>query len=171
MKMDFKKLFGQIKNTKVLFIIFIVGTVLLLLPAGQSSEKSEKKNEDVFLNYKTELEQDLKSIISKIKGVGAVDVMVTLQDSGFVNYAKNESENSTKTDSETQKSKDLTHVLKGEGSSKETALITKMSCPSVSGVLICASGAENPQIKNDIIKATQALLGLKSHRIEVLERK
>ncbi len=48
MKMDFKKLFGQIKNTKVLVIIFIVGIALLLLPAGQSSEKKRNKKRRCF---------------------------------------------------------------------------------------------------------------------------
>ena len=37
MKPDLKKLFGQIKNTKTLVIIFIVGIVLIMFP---SSEKN-----------------------------------------------------------------------------------------------------------------------------------
>ena len=171
MKIDFKKLFGQIKNTKVLIIIFIVGIALLMLPTGKSEEKQAAKSSDEFLKYQDELEQDLESIISKIKGVGSVDVMVTLEDSGDTYYAKDESENVTKTDTETNKSMDLTHVLKGEGSSTEAPLITKRTYPLVSGVLICAEGVQNPQIKNSIIKAAQALLGVKTHRIEVLERK
>ena len=171
MKPDFKKLFGQIKNTKTLVIIFIVGIALLMLPAGSKTEKKEVKNDDAFLKYKEELRTDLKEIISKIKGVGAVDVMVTLEDSGDTYYAKDESENLTKTDSETNKSKDLTHVLKGEGSSSEAPLITKKMYPSISGVLICAEGAGDLNVKNNIIKAAEALLGVKSHRIEVLERK
>jgi len=171
MKIDLKKLFGQIKNTKALNIIFIVGIVLLMLPTGNSEKTKEIAETDEFLKYQDELEQDLENIISKIKGVGSVDVMVTLEDSGNTYFAKDESENITKTDSETNKSKDLTHVLKGEGSSTESALISKKTYPLVSGVLICAKGAENMQIKNNIIKAAQALLGIKSHRIEVLERK
>lgn len=171
MKPDLKKLFGHMKNTKTLVIIFIVGIVLLMLPAGSKTEKKEIKNDDAFLKYKEELETDLKEIISKIKGVGSVDVMVTLEDSGDIYYAKDESENLTKTDSETNKSKDLTHVLKGEGSSSESPLITKKTYPSISGVLICAQGAKDLDVKNNIIKAAEALLGVKSHRIEVLERK
>lgn len=171
MKVDLKKVFGQIKNTKALFIIFIVGIALLLLPTGGSLEEKEVKDKDDFSNYQQELENDLKNIISKIKGVGAVDVMVMLEDSGDTYFAKNESENHTKTDSENSKSKELTYVLKGEGSSSEAPLITKKTYPTVSGVLVCAAGAENAMIKENIIKATQALLGIKSHRIEVLERK
>jgi len=171
MKIDLKKLFGQIKNTKALIIIFIVGIVLLMLPTGNSEKTKEIAETDEFLKYQDELEQDLENIISKIKGVGSVDVMVTLEDSGNTYFAKDESENLTETDSETNKSKELTHVLKGEGSSEESPLITKKTYPLVSGVLICAKGAENVQIKNNIIKAAQALLGVKTHRIEVLERK
>ena len=103
--------------------------------------------------------------------MGTVDVMVTLEDSGDTYYAKDESENLTKTESETNKSKDLTHVLKGEGSSSEAPLVTKKTYPLISGVLICAEGAKDINVKNNIIKAAEALLGVKSHRIEVLERK
>ena len=171
MKVDFKKLLGQIKNKRVLLFIFIVGIALLFMPGGSNEKNTEVIKEDDFLKYKSELETELENIISKINGAGSVDVMVTLEDSGLVNYAKNESESASKTESETQKSKDSTYVLKGEGSSKETPLITKKIFPTVSGVLICADGARDLQTKNNIIKATQALLGIKSHRIEVLERK
>ncbi len=173
MKPDFKKLFGQIKNTKVLFIIFIVGIVLLMIPGGSDNkeEKTLKENTDDFIMYQDNLQKDLEKIISNIKGVGNVDVMVTFYDSGNTYFAKDESESTTKSESETAKSKDITHVLKSDEQSTEAPLITKKTYPAISGVLICAKGAQNPQIKNNIIKAAQALLGVKSHRIEVLERK
>lgn len=173
MKMDFKKLFGQIKNTKVLLIIFIVGIVLLMMPGGNDTKEQKRLNEsaDDFILYQDKLKKDLEKIISSIKGAGNVDVMITFYDSGNTYFAKDESESSTKSEGETAKSKDISHVLKSEGSSQESPIITKKTYPEISGVLICAKGAKNPQIKNNIIKAAQALLGVKSHRIEVLERK
>ena len=104
MKLDFKKLFGQIKNTRILIIIFIVGIALLMMPTGNKAEEVSEKSEGDFLKYQSELEADLEKIISKIKDVGNVDVMVTLVDSGNTYFAKDESENLTKTDDETAKS-------------------------------------------------------------------
>ena len=54
MKIDFKKLFGQIKNTKALIIIFIVGIVLLMLPTGNSEKTKEIAETDEFLKYQDE---------------------------------------------------------------------------------------------------------------------
>ncbi len=36
---DLKKFFGQIMNTKILVIIFIVGIGLMMLPSGGTEEK------------------------------------------------------------------------------------------------------------------------------------
>ena len=172
MKLDLKKFFGQIKNTKVLCIIFILGIVLLMLPTGSNSKKTETEvlENSGFSEYKKELEENLTSIISKIKGVGKVDVMITFLDEGSTYFAKNENISYKEGENETTKTNDSTYVLKSEASSKESPLITKKTSPEISGVLICAQGAQNPQIKNNITMAVEALLGVKSHRVEVLER-
>ncbi len=171
MKMDFKKLFGQIKNTKVLCIIFIVGIVMLLLPTGNTKKPQNEPVVDTsFSEYRQEMEKNLTSIISKIKGVGRVSVMITFTDEGSTYFAKNENTSYMQGENETTRTNDSSYVLKSESQSKESPLITKKTSPEISGVLICAKGAENPQIKNNIKMAVEALLGVKSHRIEVLER-
>lgn len=173
MNKDLKKLFGQIKNTKLLAVIFIVGIALLMLPGGEKSSESSDKNDPTadFLEYKEELERDLSNILKKIKGAGNVSVMITLEDSGHTYFAKDVSETIKEREDGKEKNTDTSHILKNEKSNGESPLITKKTYPSVSGVLICATGAKNPQIKSNIIKATEALLGIKTHRIEVLERK
>ncbi len=173
MKADFKKLFGQIKNTKLLSIIFILGIVLLMLPTGTSEKKSRPQELSAtdFTEYKKDLEENLKNIISKIKGVGRTDVMITFYDEGITYFAKNESTSYTEREKETTRTNDTTYVLKGEESSREAPIITKKTSPEIAGVLICAQGAESPQVKNSITTAVEALLGVKSHRVEVLERK
>lgn len=173
MKIDLKKLFGQIKNTKFIAVILIVGIALIIFPSGEKSGEASKKNEPTadFSEYKEELEHDLCNILKKIKGAGQVSVMITLEDSGNTYFAKDVSETIKERDDEKERNTDTSHILKNEKTNGESPLVTKKTYPSVSGVLICAKGAQNPQIKSNIIKATQALLGIKTHRIEVLERK
>ena len=173
MKYDFKKIFGHIKNTKVLSIIFILGIAMLIFPIGNSEEKDKIKSENEidFLEYKGELEESLENIISKIKDAGKVDVMITFSDEGSTYFAKDATISYKEGENETTKTTDTSHILKSEGSSKESPLIIKKTSPEISGVLICAQGAQNPQVKNNITTAVEALLGVKSHRIEVLERK
>ncbi len=159
----FGKFFGQIKNTKTLIIIFIIGIALVMFPAKTEKEISVTKNEES--TYKAEIEHQLSEIIGKIKGVGKVSVMVTLSDNGNTYYATDEKSDS-KPDS---KSIEMTHVFSDEGNKKH-ALITRKTEPQISGVLICAQGAENIETRKNIISAVSALTGVKSHRIEVLER-
>ena len=45
MKPDFKKVFGHIKNTKTLTVIFILGIVLLMIPAGANEKKGRNQRE------------------------------------------------------------------------------------------------------------------------------
>lgn len=172
MKIDYKKLLGQIKNTKVLLIIFIVGIVLIMFPSSEkNSTEGHMEEKQDFSMYQKELEKDLTYILSRIKGAGKVDVMITLEDGGNTFFAQDESRSYDENGDETSETVDATHVLKSEKNNGEAPLITKKTYPKISGVLICAKGAANPQIKNSIITAAQALLGVKSHRIEVLERK
>jgi len=176
MKTDYKellkKIFGHIKNTKVLALIFIVGIGLMLLPVGKS-EKNQTTQEEpqIHKTYKESLEADLEKILSQIKGAGKVSVMVTLTDDGDTYFAADEKTANTKAENEETKSREVSHVFKNKTSEGELPLITKQTYPQISGVLICASGADNPQVKNNIVTAARALLGIKSHRIEVLERK
>lgn len=167
MKKDFKELFvkffGQIMNTKTLAVIFIVGIGLLLLPSGNNKEPKEIKA--IADTTKKDIESELASILSKVKGAGKVDVMITLADKGATFYAQDERTDNTDNSKATEKN----HVF-SKSSNTEEPLIIKKTEPQISGVLICAEGAGNPQVKSNIISATTALLGIKSHRIEVLER-
>ena len=159
----FSKYFGQIMNTKTLIVIFIVGIGLLLLPVGSKDEP--KDIETVQTVSKEDIEKEIEAILSKIKGAGRVDVMITLADDGTTYYAQNERAQNT----DDEKTVEKNYVL-SKSSNTEGPLVIKKTTPVISGILVCAEGAGNPQVKSDIISAASALLGIKSHRIEVLER-
>ena len=55
---DLKKFFGQIMNTKILVIIFIVGIGLMMLPSGGTKEKKEVVEQQISgTAYKEEIEK------------------------------------------------------------------------------------------------------------------
>lgn len=169
MKAYFNKLsekLGQNRHTKMLALIFIVGIVLLLLPT-EPKEKKPVVETDTLLTYREETETRLSQMLSRVKGVGKAEVMITFADSGQTFFAE---------DTEEQKSGEQTDfsafpVLKNDGSGTESPLITKKITPEISGVLVVAQGAGQPEVKTEIISAVRALLGVKAHRIEVLEKK
>ena len=153
---DLKKFFGQIMNTKILVIIFIVGIGLMMLPSGGTKEKKEVVEQQISgTAYKEEIEKQLKSILSSVKGAGNVEVMVTLEDDGQTIFAADEK----------------TYVLKNDAGGGESPVVLKKSRPAVSGVLVIATGAKDAETKNELLNAVRAVLGVKAHRIEVLERK
>ncbi len=167
-----KEFIGQIMNTKVLAIIFIVGIGLLLLPTGSKETKSVCQSQELgFLEYKEELEGQLTKILSSVKGAGSVEVMITLENTGESYVAADERVESAD-DKESQKTTgEKTFVLKNDAGGGESPVVLRKNMPSVSGVLVIASGANEAKVRSDLINAVQALLGVKAHRVEVLQRK
>ena len=168
----FKKYSEKITNKKWTVLIFILGLGLILLPTeNQSAENKRTTETDSHYEYKEELEKDLENILSQVKGVGRVEVLITLGDSGNTYFATDETESFSKRGEEENKSRQTQHVLKSNGSNIDEPLITGKKTPGISGVLVCAEGAADSVVKNNIKCAVEALLGVGSHRIEVLERK
>ena len=169
---DLKKFFGQIMNTKILVIIFIVGIGLMMLPSGGTKEKKEVVEQQISgTAYKEEIEKQLKSILSSVKGAGTVEVMVTLEDDGQTIFAADEKSDSQIEGEAKQNTDEKTYVLKNDVGGGESPVVLKKSRPAVSGVLVIATGAKDAETKNELLNAVRAVLGVKAHRIEVLERK
>ena len=169
---ELKNFFGQIMNTKMLVIIFIVGIGLMMLPSGGAKEKKEVVEQQVSgAAYKESIEKQLKSILSSVKGVGNVEVMVTLEDDGQIFFAADEKSDSSEKDQTKQSTEEKTYVLKNDAGGGESPVVVRKNTPAVSGVLVIATGAKNAEVKNEIINAVRAVLGVKAHRVEVLERK
>ncbi len=59
-------------------------------------------------------------------------------------------------------------VLTRDGSGNERPIIRRERFPEIEGVLIVAQGAENSQVKAEIIYSVRNLLNIPVHRISVL---
>lgn len=178
----FRKLFENKKNYYNILIILFTGILLLYFSKSFDlpQKKVEETTEDVITfkenSYETSLEKRLKSTLSKIEGVGNVDVLITLE---------NGKEIITKDDSFSESSKTQEQATNGDkrdiiNNKKELStvkiagdvpLILKEISPKILGVLIVAEGGGNIEIKNNLINATKALLGVEIHKIEVLKMK
>ncbi len=167
-KEEIKKFLGQIKNTKLLVIIFILGIVLMLLP----TEKGKKDKEVIAgasfgTEYKQNIEKELEKTLSQVKDAGSVKVLISLDDSGESFIAADE-KNEEKED---EKALEKSYILKNDDGGGQSPVVLKKSMPKVSGVLVIAEGAGNENIKNELRLAVKAVLGVKPHRIYVLARK
>lgn len=170
---NLEKLFGQIMNTKVLAVIFIVGIGLVALPMGSSSKDKEVIGEERFFDtYREDTEEALENMLSKVKGVGNAEVMITFASGGQTFFAADEqSDNQSEKDEEQKTATQTTYVLKNDAGGGESPLVMKQNTPEVAGVLVVATGAKDPAVKSEIVNAVRAVLGVKAHRVEVLEKK
>ena len=147
-------------NIKYLYIIFIIGIIILAFANSNKETKKETPvKSEVQLNKETDLEEELSSILENIKGVGAVSVMITYENSGKTGYLYD-----TTYDGDMKQSQ---KAVVSAGS----PVVYEQSMPEVKGVLVVCDGGGNTYVKKCIIEAVCALTGVYEHNVGVFERK
>ncbi|WP_435925115.1 stage III sporulation protein AG [Paenibacillus sp. DYY-L-2] len=141
--------------------------------AGSSAEDSP------FANIEHSLENRTKEILEKIVGVGAVDVLVTIDSTEEIIVQRNMKDTQEITEESdadggkrniTQYSRDG-QIVTYDSSGAEQPIVTKKIKPKVRGVLIVARGAENKTVKGLIVDAVEKGLNVPAYRISVVPRK
>ncbi len=176
----------------VVFIIILIVTILIInmiwgTPDKNTDENTVKNSTTTKLvngetkeNTDTEqIENSIKQILSKINGVGKVDVLITYSESSQVVAMYNETYKESQTEEEdtsggtrtiAEVNKDKEIIYKEENGEK-VPITEKVVMPKMEGALIVAEGANNAEVKTNIIQAVEALTGLATHKIQVLEMK
>lgn len=189
---------GQSGNDKrkienlVFFVVILIITVVAinLIWNGKKNTKqqsindSSKKlatNENNNTNNETinsnNLEEKLKNILSKIQGVGNVEVCLNYSESSEIVAMYNEnSKVSTTEESDTsggnrkiQETDIQKDIIYQEENGKKTPITQKTIQPKIEGAIITAKGVNNATIKNNVIQAVEAVTGLATHKIQVFE--
>jgi len=148
----------------------------LQAPAHPTAAEAMKRTD---VEYKSETEEKLKSILSKIKGAGEVDVMITFVSSNEavpavdVTTSQNttqekDKEGGTRNINETNKENSIVYE---ESQGVKKPFVVKEILPKVKGVVIVAEGAGDAEVRSNLTKAAQALLEVSAHKIQVFQRK
>ena len=146
---------------------------------GNSDNGSVNGNIDSNMDNVENLENKLKNILSKIKGVEDVNVCLNYSESSEVVAMYNENSKSTSTEEtddtggtrkieETDSQKE---VIYKEDDGVKTPITAKIIKPKIEGAIITAKGVENAEIKTNVIQAVEAVTGLATHKIQVLVSK
>jgi len=168
--MDLKKL-KQIKPY-YLIILFVLGVLLLIL----SNVKTEKvvkpsgETEKVTYECNGDTEKRLAAIIEKIEGIDDCNVFITYENNGVKKHATNVKNDETNSKDTVSTKKDVTAVME-KNSGMETPYIYEETMPQIRGVLIVASGNTDSKIKDEIVLAVSAVLGVSLHKVKVLPAK
>ncbi len=164
---------GQMKKSGRLWIVVlgaILGLGLLVmgsfdLPFGKGEQKAEAATGDEQAQlqaYKQQLSSEIASLCSEVRGVGRVQVMVTLSGGYEYVYARDVQ---SKTGGESYTWEE-TYVLIGSGSAQSPLLLMKKQ-PSVAGVGIVCQGGADPAVQNELTALVSAAFGIGANKIHV----
>lgn len=167
--MDFKKTMQNFKkgHNIHLIIILLVGAFLMVFPFG--GEKKSSDNEK-FVELSVDYKRELEEILSRINGVGDVNVMVTYSSSFEKNiaYEKNSNKNEKK-DGDNKiinETSSNTNVVLSSGE----PFVVKQIYPEIKGVVVVADGAEDIFVKQNITDAVTTALGIAPHKVCVVKK-
>ena len=189
LKEKLSKIFKDDGNNKkktenlVFILILLVITVVAINSIWKDEDSSENTTntnnkqlavkEDITIKTLT-LEEKLENILSKIAGVGDVEVLLTYNETEEIIPIYN-TKDKTSVINETD-STGGTRVTQESDSSREVIyqndeiIVQKTRSPKIEGAIIAASGANNSSIKANIIQAVEAATGLARHKIQVFEK-
>ncbi len=148
-----------------------------LKPTASCSSSADWRS---FGSYEERIERELTATLSQIVGVGSVKVFTTLERGPSIVVAQSITDD-TRTIEETDRSSGVRTTqdnrytaspvtLRLDGEKKEVPLIIEEHDPSIRGVLIVASGAQDPAIRYQIARAVQTVLQIPLYKIEVLPK-
>lgn len=174
----------------IVFIILLVVTLIIINTIWNDNEidnantvqdksvvLANTNNDSVSTEDATQ--KNLKQILSKIEGVGKVEVLITYSESSQIVAMYNEKYKESQTEEgdtsggkrviqEVSKDKEIIYQ---EDNGEKVPITEKVVMPKMEGALIVAEGANNAFVKTNIIQAVEALTGLATHKIQVLEMK
>lgn len=180
--MDFKKQLEKLMNSKLKYVVLLglIGIILILISTTTKKKENTKKQEakETYKamdtkEYEQQLENKLKSIISKIKGVGKSDVFITLEN-GIENiYANSEKKTTNSNENfsgKMSKKNDLQKdVVVIDGNKGKKALMITQKEPTIKGVLVVCEGADNVHVVKQITDAVSKSLNIKKNRLSVVK--
>ena len=185
MDLNIKNLFASMtaeKKRKIVIILGILGILLIFISNYVHTDDAETKSELTEVleplsveEYRRQLEDELKRIISAIDGVGNTEILVTMEstiediyvlekNTNEKNVNKNE-ESSVDSESEYKEENSYVVIKKKDGS--EQTVLQKQVMPKIRGVLVVCDGGDNPVVRENVTKAVSSVLNISTGKVYV----
>ena len=176
---------NNIENLVVFLILLIITVIAINMIWGKEEEQveeqasykvlaSQTENSNIIEESEYDLQAELEDILSKMDGIGKVDVLITYSQTSTVVPMYSQTESSTiteETDSgggtRKQESSNLNKEIITDGENK--AITQTVMLPKVEGAIVIAEGGGNATIKSNIIQAVSAVTGLATYKVQVFE--
>ena len=181
----------KIENIVVFILILIIKVIIINVIWNGDNNKEEQVTDsnkklattnEVTMetsNNEYNIDSQLEEILSKIDGVGNVNVMITYSQTSQTVPLYNEEttvrdteetdqEGGTRKITESDSKKDVVYK---ESSGEKEPITQSIVSPKIEGAIITAQGANNADVKTNIIQAVEAVTGLAVHKVQVFEMK
>lgn len=168
------------KKISWLICLAVVCGISLIAISGLEKEEVISKDESNNIvqedinneSSKSTLEDKLKNILSQIEGAGELDVMITYESSEEIQPAFNTNTTTEKTKEVDQQGGERTVTTSSENktmitSSSSEPIVIKTNQPKINGVIVVASGAKDPTVKETLYSAVQTALQVQGHQVEI----
>lgn len=147
-------------------LILLVGVVLLLMPDGKTEEKAQAAEAETETLLQTEAR--MKKILGRIRGVGKLDLMLTVESGPRQELAVDTElsyRGSTAAPDDYERRTETVVISGGEG---ETPVVEYSVSPSYRGAVVVCEGADDAAVRLAVTQAMSALTGLGADRIVVI---
>lgn len=162
-----KNLVGYLQKYKYAILVFLVGIILMSMPKLNILKSETTAEAPIITEKKESLDAALANILSRIEGVGKVEVMLTIA-SGEETIYQTDNQSS---DSETGCTLKTETVIITDSGRNQTALITQINPVRYQGAIIVCQGADSPAVQLAVTEAVRKATGLGTDKISVLKMK
>lgn len=146
--------------------ILLLGLLLLTLPSGNEKEEVPAVPTDAPKQGMT-IAQELTEILSRMDGVGKVQVMLTLATGEKTVYQTDDEDSSSESTSGIRRKT----VIITDTQRNQSGLIQQIDPPTYLGAIVVCQGADRPSVRLALVEAVSKITGLGANQISILKMK
>lgn len=171
-----KTLGEKLKKYRYPALILLLGLALMLIPSRSDSKKKTAQAPPVVAavtekDYKTQVEEQLTSVLRQVQGTGRVTVMLTLKSSAQTIYQTDTALTSQSGEGSVANTSTETTVILSRDAVGQEAAVAKTLYPAFLGAVVVCEGADDPTVRLNVINAVASTTGLSSEKITVVKMK
>lgn len=171
---------GAKKLSLLLAVLALAGAALILLSPpdkkdAQQSEPAVADEEAYNASYIASLEESLRQAISAVRGAGSAEVYLTLERGVryvYATEAKSSGDERRSGEGDyTQSSERESSLVVVDGDNGRQPVMLEREEPSVLGVVVICEGADDAEVRQNIIELAATLCGVGTNRVKVAPMK